>query len=185
MNSGHGWTHDTDFTPPWRLQRGVGNLMNEDYGNLDQLNFFATDCFNAGATVVSLRPLGHQTNEVVLDNDDAGVTFAGSWSDTCRFVRQSRRRGLSFAPLAGTGRRRTYTPTIPLAAITRCTGRGMGRTAAIALSHRHRAGNADSHPHHMVGNGWVYLGIPFNAGANAAVGSWSSATCAARRPAAW
>ena len=33
MNSGHGWTFDpTD----WRLQRGVGNEMNEDYGNLDQ-----------------------------------------------------------------------------------------------------------------------------------------------------
>jgi hypothetical protein len=69
MNSGHGWTFDPTY---WRLQRGVGNEMNEDYGNLDQLNFFAQYCFNAGATVVSMRPLGHQTNEVILDNDSPG-----------------------------------------------------------------------------------------------------------------
>ena len=35
--------------------------------------------FNAGATVVPMRPVGHQPNEVVLDNDDAGVTFSGNW----------------------------------------------------------------------------------------------------------
>src|SRR5690242_6839267 len=45
MNSGHGWTFDPTY---WRLQRGVLNEMNEDYGNLDQLNFFAQYCFNAG-----------------------------------------------------------------------------------------------------------------------------------------
>ncbi|TAK95779.1 MAG: hypothetical protein EPO07_15100, partial [Verrucomicrobia bacterium] len=86
MNSGHGWTYETNVVPPalpyWRLQRGIGNSMNEDYGNLDQLNFFAAYCFNAGATVVSFRPLGHQTNEVILDNDDAAVTFAGTWNNS-------------------------------------------------------------------------------------------------------
>jgi hypothetical protein len=29
-------------------------------------------------TVFSLRPFGHQTNEVVLDNTNRAVTFAGS-----------------------------------------------------------------------------------------------------------
>src|SRR5690349_13238037 len=79
MNSGHGWTYETNTTTPyWRLQRPAAlNSMNEDYGNLDQLNFFAAYCFNAGAVVASMRPLGQQTNEVVLDNDDAGVTFVG------------------------------------------------------------------------------------------------------------
>ena len=73
MNSGHGWTFDPTY---WRLQRPTLLEMNEDYGNLDQLNFFASYCFNAGATVVSLRPLGHQTNEVIVDNDDsAGHLF--------------------------------------------------------------------------------------------------------------
>ena len=31
-----------------------------------------------------LRPVGHQTNEVVLDNDDPGVTFVGSWTNSTR-----------------------------------------------------------------------------------------------------
>src|SRR5262245_4529465 len=49
MNSGHGWTFDPTY---WRLQRPDALLeMNEDYGNLDQLNFFAAYCFNAGAVV--------------------------------------------------------------------------------------------------------------------------------------
>src|SRR5204863_6493223 len=77
MNSGHGWTWDSTVTPPWRLQRPVLNSMNEDYGNLDQLNFFAAYCFNAGATVVSMRPLGHQTNEVILDTMSPAVTWTG------------------------------------------------------------------------------------------------------------
>src|SRR4051794_538512 len=35
MNSGHGWTYETNATTPyWRLQRGAAlNSMNEDYGN--------------------------------------------------------------------------------------------------------------------------------------------------------
>src|SRR5208337_260985 len=71
MNSGHGWTWNTNNY--WYLQRPVAlNSMNEDYGNLDQLNFFAAYCFNAGAVVASMRPLGQQTNEVVIDNVDAG-----------------------------------------------------------------------------------------------------------------
>jgi hypothetical protein len=53
--------------------------MNEDYGNLDQLNYFVHYAYNAGATVVPFRPVGYQDIEIVLDNDDAGVTFAGAW----------------------------------------------------------------------------------------------------------
>ena len=49
--------------------------MIEDLGNVDQMTFLADYLFRAGATVVPLRPVGHQTNEVVLDNDDPGVTF--------------------------------------------------------------------------------------------------------------
>ena len=60
--------------------------MNEDYGNLDQLNFFAAYCFNAGHGGFH-APLGHQTNEVIPDNDDAAVTWSGAWSEsTSNFV---------------------------------------------------------------------------------------------------
>ena len=40
---------------------------------------FAAYCFNAGATVVAFRPIGHQTNEVVLDNVSPAVRFSGAW----------------------------------------------------------------------------------------------------------
>ena len=53
--------------------------MNEDYGNLDQMNFFIPYAFNAGAAVVAFRPIGNQPNEVVLDNDSPGVKFLGQW----------------------------------------------------------------------------------------------------------
>lgn len=68
-----------------------------------------------------MRPLGQQTNEVVLDNISAGVTFAGTWSDS---------------------------------------------TATVYF------GNPGDVPHHLVGNGWVYLGeYYFNAGSNSVSGS--------------
>ena len=101
MNSGHGWTsrNPTNGDPAyWDLQRGIAlNSMNEDYGNLDQLNFFAAYCFNAGAVVASMRPLGQQTNEVVLDNDDAGVTFAGTGSAAQRAASNTSSSGHSVA----------------------------------------------------------------------------------------
>lgn len=78
MNGGHGWT----YLSSWTLLRPVLLEMNEDYGNVDQENLFALYCFNAGATIVPFRPLGQQTNEVVLDNDSAGVTFSGAWANS-------------------------------------------------------------------------------------------------------
>ena len=46
---GHGWTWSGST---WSTQRGVGHEMNEDYGNLDQMNFFIPYAFNAGATEI-------------------------------------------------------------------------------------------------------------------------------------
>jgi hypothetical protein len=179
MNSGHGWTHDTNFTPPWRLQRGTLNLMNEDYGNLDQLNFFATYCFNAGATVVSMRPLGHQTNEIILDNDSAGVTFAGSWSDSVGspyWGAAADAVHYRFATLAATETATaTYTPAIPVTGNypVYCWVRYGSDRGDQLYRIRHTGGETQIRiPHHMVGNGWVYLGeYYFNSGANAALGS--------------
>jgi hypothetical protein len=175
MNSGHGWTFDPTY---WRLQRGVGNEMNEDYGNLDQLNFFAQYCFNAGATVVSMRPLGHQTNEVILDNDDPGVTFAGSWGNSSSTTFWGTAGDLPYrfasmnAPETATA---TYTPTIPVAGfypVYTWVLAGSDRGDQLYRI-RHTGGESLVRiPHHRVGNGWIYLGeYHFNAGANAAVGS--------------
>jgi hypothetical protein len=78
-SAGHGWTAgDTS----WYLQRPILLGMCEDYGNIDQLNYFAAYAFNAGATVVPIRPVGWQPIEIILDQDDPGVTYAGSWGDS-------------------------------------------------------------------------------------------------------
>ncbi len=175
MNSGHGWIFDPTY---WRLQRGVGNSMNEDYGNLDQLNFFADYCFNAGATVVSMRPLGHQTNEVILDNTDAAVTWAGTWSDSTSTIYWGAAGNIPyrFASLAATeSATATYTPTLPQAGFypVYCWVRhGTDRDDQLYRI-RHTGGETQVRiPHYRVGNGWVYLGeYYFNAGSNSGNGA--------------
>ena len=90
--AGHGYTADTDGSGAWSFQRsetvvsGTPTEMIEDLGNVDQMTFLADYLFRAGATVVPMRPIGHQTNEVVLDNDDAGVSFVGSWTNSTSSV---------------------------------------------------------------------------------------------------
>jgi hypothetical protein len=175
MNSGHGWTFDPTY---WRLQRGVLNEMNEDYGNLDQLNFFAQYCFNAGATVVSMRPLGHQTNEVILDNDSLSVSFVGAWSysSNSTFWGNPGDVPYRFASLNATETSTAiYTPTIPVAGfypVYTWVLAGSDRGDQLYRI-RHTGGESLVRlPHHKVGNGWIYLGeYHFNAGANTTVGS--------------
>jgi hypothetical protein len=173
MNCGHGWTYDPDR---WRLQRGTLNEMNEDYGNLDQLNFFSAYCFNAGATVVSMRPLGQQTNEVVLDNDQPNVMFAGTWfnSTSTVFFGSSGDIPYRYANLAATETATaTYAPNIPIAGyypVYTWVRAGSDRGDQLYRI-RHTGGESQVRiPHHMVGNGWIYLGeYYFNAGSNSAL----------------
>lgn len=177
MNGGHGWIFDPDY---WRLQRGTQQQMNEDYGNLDQVNFFATYCFNAGAVVVPLRPLGHQTNEVVLDNDDPGVTYAGSWSNSTStiFYGSAGDVPYRYTSLANSETATaTYTPNIPAAGyypVYTWVRHGSDRGDQLYRI-RHTGGESQVRiPHHMVGNGWVYLGeYYFAAGSNTGSGSVS------------
>src|SRR5215212_2393208 len=74
---GHGITADYPGTGGWSTQRGNNNQLVEDFGNADQMNYYVNYLFNAGATVVPLRPVGYQPVEVVLDN--AQATFSGAW----------------------------------------------------------------------------------------------------------
>ncbi|MEP0842311.1 MAG: hypothetical protein HRF43_06330, partial [Phycisphaerae bacterium] len=77
-NAGHGFSAGSSS---WSLDRPLLFSMNEDYGNLEQLNYFVQYAYNAGATVVPFRPVGYQPVEIVLDNDDPGVTYSGTWSN--------------------------------------------------------------------------------------------------------
>src|ERR1039457_2389933 len=177
MNSGHGWTWSTNNF--WYLQRPAAlNSMNEDYGNLDQLNFFAAYCFNAGAVVVSMRPLGQQTNEVVLDNVNAAVTFNGAWSDSTSTVYFGKPSDVPYRYAAFDSiesATATYTPTIPATGyypVYTWVRHGTDRGDQLYRI-RHTGGETQYRvPHYLVGNGWVYLGeYYFNAGSNVASGS--------------
>ncbi len=175
LSGGHGWTAGASS---WSLQRPVLLEMNEDYGNVDQMNMFAAYCFNAGATVVPFRPIGNQTNEVVLDNDDPGVTFAGTWSDSgaSLFYGSAGDVPYRFAALAATeSATATYVPNLPAAGlypVYTWVAHGANRTFQL---YRIRHTGGESHvriPHQMVGNGWVYLGTyHFAAGSNPGSGA--------------
>ena len=57
-HGGHGITAANKRDGAWSFQRGPGNEMIEDLGNVDQMAFFVDYLFRAGATVVPLRPVG-------------------------------------------------------------------------------------------------------------------------------
>jgi hypothetical protein len=174
-NGGHGWTWDPNY---WRVQRPVTQEMNEDMGNLDQMNFFAARCFNAGAVVVPMRPLGQQNNAVVLDNDDAAVTYTGTWANSTStlFFGSAGDVPYRYAALANAETATaTYTPNLPSRGyypVYTWVRHGSDRTQQLYRI-RHTGGESQVRiPHHMVGNGWVYLGeYYFEAGSNAATGS--------------
>ncbi len=174
-SAGHGW----DWTgSAWALGRGVLNAMSEDYGNIDQMTIFAFYCFNAGATVVPFRPVGFQTNEVVLDNVNPAVTWSGTWSDSTSTTYFGAPGAVPYryASLSATETATaTYTPNIPVAGfypVYTWVLSGGNRTNQLYRINHTGGQSLVRVPHHMVGNGWVYLGTYyFNAGSSAASGS--------------
>ncbi|HEX8522656.1 MAG TPA: hypothetical protein VF669_10400 [Tepidisphaeraceae bacterium] len=77
-SGGHGYTYTGTA---WTTQRGVTNGMVEDMGVQDQMSLYADYLLNAGATVVPMRPVGHQLSQVIVDNTSAGFSIqSGSWT---------------------------------------------------------------------------------------------------------
>jgi len=169
---GHGWTADnvgdgggTDFK--WFLQRPLEQGMIEDYGNLDMLNQFVHFAFNAGATVVPMRPVGWQPIEVVLDQDDPGVTFTGTWSDSGGSKYYENGVTASGVPYrfadASTTESATarYTPNITTSDIypVYCfAAAGTNRTLQTYRVAHSGGVSAIAIDHREVGNGWIWLG---------------------------
>jgi spore germination protein YaaH len=178
-SGGHGYTANNADTPTyWYTGRGNTHDVNEDTGNLDQLNFFAEEAWRMGATVVPMRPLGHQTNEVVLDNEDAGVSYAGNWTKTGNTNYYFGRKGAvayRYANANPTGVTATavYRPTLPAAGeypVYTWVRHGSDRVNQHYRIH-HAGGTASVRVHHgRVGSGWVWLGnYFFAAGTNGCV----------------
>jgi hypothetical protein len=162
--AGHGWTAGDSI---WYLQRPLLLDMVEDYGNIDQLNYFVEYLHLAGATVVPFRPVGYQDIEIVLDQDDPEVTYIGTWTNSTFSVHYENGRtssGVSytFADVSPTETATArYTPNLPEAGfypvytwVTDSDNRAVqmyrivhtGGTTEVTVDHR------------MVGRGWVWLG---------------------------
>ena len=176
MSGGHGWQASGSS---WSLDRPLLLAMNEDTGNVDQMTLFAYYCFNAGATVVPFRPVGNQTNEVVLDNGDPAVTWSGAWvasSSAVYFGSAADTVHYRFATVAATETATaTYTPTFPQTdyyPVYSWALAGNNRTNQLYRINHTGGQSLVRVPHHLVGGGWVYLGTYyFNAGSNAPSGS--------------
>lgn len=165
LMAGHGWTYNAPGV--WYTQRGLTNSMVEDFGNLDQVTIMADMLLNAGATVVPLRPFGIQELEVVIDNDDPTVTFAGSWSNSSathfygspgdvpyRFT--SKATGVATA--TATYNAATLIPAAGYYPVYVWTRWGTDRiNQEYIVTH---SGGAVSRRinHQRVGSGWIYLG---------------------------
>lgn len=173
---GHGRTWDGS---KWIWQRGYSQGMLEDFGNQDASDYYANYCFNAGATVVSFRPIGYQDNEVVLDNTSPGVTRTGTWNNStnARYYGSGTPNYHWADSNNAETATATYTPNIPEAGyypVYTWANYGSDRIPGGQL-YRIRSTGGESLvriDHRRIGCGWVYLGTYyFNAGSNAATGS--------------
>ncbi len=180
--AGHGWQWSSSLGR-FATDRGDNNEIVEDFGNQDQMTYYADYLLRAGATVVPMRPIGRQVNEVVVDNDLAGVTYTGAWSDSTGARWYDEDYGTvsdavhyRFANTNATETATaTYTPNIPQAGfypVYTWVSAGSNRTSQL-YKVNHTGGQTQIRvDHSMVGNGWVYLGTyHFNAGSSSANGS--------------
>jgi hypothetical protein len=188
---GHGWQwnttlgrYATDRPEYWRQNDGTDGNLVEDFGTQDGVTLYADYVLRAGGTVVPMRPIGRQTNEVVLDNDSPGVTFTGSWSNSSSTRYYDEDYGAAadavpyrYAATTATGETAsaTYTPNIPQSGfypVYTWVLRGTDRVSQLYRIN-HTGGTTEVRvDHSKVGSGWVYLGTyHFNQGSAGAVGS--------------
>lgn len=82
LSPGHGWLYYNSLNA-YSTQRGETNDMVEDFGSIEGINYYLLKyLWNAGANVWSVRERDVNTNEVIVDNQDAGYSETGTWSTT-------------------------------------------------------------------------------------------------------
>ncbi|GAB4108343.1 MAG: N-acetylmuramoyl-L-alanine amidase [Phycisphaeraceae bacterium] len=164
VHAGHGYTADNLGDGSWSFQRPLLFDIIEDLSNQDMMTFLVDFLWNAGATVVPLRPVGHQVNEVVLDNDDPEVTFVGSWNNSVSSVYYGDVGDVPYR-YASTSATETayarYRPNIPEAGfypVYAWTRAGSDRVDQL-YKVTHSGGTTEVRVNHKrVGTGLVYLG---------------------------
>jgi hypothetical protein len=174
LHPGHGYENQ-DGT--WNFQRSevAGTEMIEDLGTVDQMTFLADYLFRSGATIAALRPIGHQVNEVVLDNDSPGVTFVGpGWTNSTSTVFYGSAGDTPYKYVDTSATETAYAryrPTIPQAGfypVYAWTRPGSDRATDQLYRINHTGGITEvTINHRRVGNGPIYLGTYyFDAGTN-------------------
>ncbi|MBX7243902.1 MAG: N-acetylmuramoyl-L-alanine amidase [Candidatus Sumerlaeaceae bacterium] len=162
---GHGWTYS--YTQQaWYTQRGVTHGVVEDFGNKDQANFFAHYLWNAGATVVPLRPVDVQRVERVMDNSSIGVEFFGPWSssDSTIHFAAPNNKGPAYRFATASLEEKAvarYTPNIPKAGDYPVYS--WVRDGADRITQLYRIAHSGGVTevlvnHRLFGKGWVWLG---------------------------
>jgi spore germination protein YaaH len=170
-SAGHGFGANEALTA-WVPERPLLYAVNEDMGNVDQMNRFAEAAWKAGATVVPIRPLGYQTNEVVLDNmnttltSTGQVTFGGTWynsSQTIFYGKAGDAVPYRYAAVSTNGSTSwaSYRPNLPEAGqypVYTWVRHGSDRANQLYRVY-HSGGVTDVRVNHRdVGCGWVWLG---------------------------
>ena len=179
----------------WGVMRTYINNMMEDMNNQDQLEPYADYALAAGATFVSMRPIGHQVNEVLVDNSDTYSattggfqTISGTWtSNTSSNAYWSNNNGNDavhyLTAVTSTSSETAvarFTPKITTAGFYPVyawwdPASVSSKLPADDMLYRvnYSGGSAEVHvAADKVGNGWVYLGnYYFDAGVNPTSGS--------------
>jgi hypothetical protein len=170
-NAGHGfkWTGSA-----WTTDRPLLHNMVEDFGNHDQLNFYVDYLWRAGATVVPLRPVGYQTNELIVDNTSlAAGDWVGAWSNSSSSIYYGNagdavpyRFAAASTTETAVARYRANIPAGGFYPVYAWAQHGGNRVPDQLYRVYHSGGATEVKVNHqMVGNGWVYLGTyHFNAG---------------------
>lgn len=163
INGGHGYA-DNSGTGNWTYGRGLTYGIVEDLGNQDQMTLFADYLFRAGATVVPMRPVGNQPLEVVMDNDDPGVTYTGSWNNSVSgtFFGSAGDVPYRYASTSATETAvARYTPNIPVAGfypVYTWVHSGSDRAEQLYRINHSGGSTEVTVNHRRVGDGMVYLG---------------------------
>ncbi|NJK32966.1 MAG: hypothetical protein HC927_11460 [Deltaproteobacteria bacterium] len=167
LHAGHGWTARNTTDGSWYTQRPETFEIVEDLLNHDFHDFQAQALWNAGATIVPLRPIGKQTIERVVDNDDAGVQFTGDWFNSTSPIFFGDASDVPYR-FANTTTQETavavYQPELPEAGfypVYAWTHAGSNRVPQLYRV-VHSGGTTEVRvDHRRVGTGLVYLGTYF------------------------
>ncbi|MDK2970949.1 MAG: hypothetical protein PWP23_704 [Candidatus Sumerlaeota bacterium] len=176
ISPGHGWFYSTTNSR-WETQRfnSGGNGIVEDHSNVESvMQYLLPYLWNAGARIYTVRERDMNTNQVIVDTENA--TLSGSWTNVSGAGYGDEYRYATTVTGTATATA-TFTPTIPETGyygvyVYYRTGPGTTTTDA-RFTVKHTGGSTTwVQNENRDGFTWKYIGTYyFEAGTNAATGS--------------